>query len=104
MKGKEAAETSQKFDTIVLQQTFEQSGHLLHSKAGKCRYREISALTSQIKRKQDPDFYRVQAMRTNFLLISLVLFHHSCQRTASFPPAVTPSLSSQITKLQELAT
>lgn len=35
MKGKEDAETLQKFDTIVLQQNFEQTGHLLHSKAEK---------------------------------------------------------------------
>lgn len=78
MKGKEDAETLQKFDTIVLQQNFEQTGHLLHSKAEKRWYREISASISQIKRKQNPDFYCGQAIRTNFLLISLVLFHHSC--------------------------
>lgn len=51
MKGKEDSETLQKFDTIVLQQNFKQTGCLLHGKAEKHWYREISVLISQIKKK-----------------------------------------------------
>lgn len=55
--------------------------------------------------KEDPGVSCGPAMRTSFLLISLVLFHHSHQRIASLPLASTPSsLSSQLPKLQELAT
>lgn len=38
---------------------------------------KISALTSQLKRK-DPGFYCGQATRTSSVLISPVLFHRSC--------------------------